>query len=126
MILNDGTALGADYALWIPRVKARIDAERVLSKLVLSGTEISQLRSKFAAMEKSAFELLPASSNGEPILLDVQSRQIQDYTTCYELQKGFLAGKLLQQMNTGDPHLVLAMARRLWTNKNFPDIHRSE
>jgi hypothetical protein len=120
VILSDGTALGADANNTIPRVQARLDAQ----KQVLAGIVASWQQGGAGALTAYLQGMLAVAPplNGDMAAVKAPTPFAAYSMVLSDVQRQFTGG--LIKKASSDPGAVASFAQRLLATKDYPNVHR--
>jgi len=120
VILSDGTALGPDANNTIPRVQARLDAE----KHVLASISAAWQQGGASALTEYLQGVITAAplQHGDMAAVKARTPSLAYAMVFSDVEREHATG-LLKKAST-DPGVVAAFAQRLLVTRDYPDIHR--
>jgi len=96
LIFGDGGVVGPDTEEWVPKVRARLDAER---DVLAAASRAPDLRGHLLAVRQSAFAALPSSGVIDAGQLYMQAVNASSYNESYAFMKGYVASRLLSSID---------------------------
>jgi hypothetical protein len=121
VLFEDGAAAGPDLGGSIPRLKARLDADRdVAAEVMKQNVSVETLMTTLGNLREAAFSRLTGGRERHYGSLLLQTNAAQSYEEAYVLMKGYFAAQALDSIEAKGGEKGLQALRKFLAERRIP------